>query len=246
VYKRQDLVAILDRLTERALAHLQDRISGWLVDDNESLRFLTWQFRRAPEIVQDLLLKAFDAQLSQSGHAFITHPMSWVLVYQGFGRICRDVQHEQEAFRHMFRRPVSSWSYRQETAAAAFLLSRSDTAPLLLERKDVERLASRVLLEFESELGGSYTKFNYAPFLLGGLLRWRLKERNALVVGVDPLAGKLRSAIEKTIEDFDRRRNRNATFLRAASRYAPLMQQLMDELEGHGGNPNLLMELYES
>lgn len=241
-----DIVAKLDHLTERALAHLQDRIAGRLVDDNESLRFLTWQFRRAPEIVQGLLLKAFDAQLPQTHNAFITHPMSWVLVYQGFGRICRDAHHEQEAFRHMFRRPVSNWSYRQETAAAAFLLSRSDTAPLLLDRKDVERLVSRVLLEFQSELGGNYTKFNYAPFLLGGLLRWRLKERNALVVGVDPLAEKLRSAMEKTIEDFGRAKNRNASFLRAASRYAPLMRQLLDELEGQGGNPNLLMELYES
>ncbi len=241
-----DLVAKLEHLTERALAHVQDRIAGRLVDDNESLRFLTWQFRRAPEVVQDLLLKAFDAQLPQTRHAFVTHPMSWVLVYQGFGRICRDEHHEQEAFRHMFRRPVSNWSYRQETAAAAFLLSRSDTAPLLLDRKDVERLVSRVLLEFQSELGGNYTKFNYAPFLLGGLLRWRLKERNALVVGVDPLAEKLRSAIEKTIEDFGRATNRNASFLRAASRYAPLMRQLLDELEGQGGNPNLLMELYES
>jgi hypothetical protein len=239
-----DIVAKLDRLTERALAHLQDRIAGRVVDDNGSLRFLTWQFRRAPKIVQGLLLKAFEAQLPRDHHAFITHPSSWVLVYQGFGRICRDEHHEQEAFRHMFRRPVSNWSYRQETAAAAFLLSRSDTAPLLLDRKDVESLVSRVLLEFQSELGGDYTKFNYAPFLLGGLLRWRLKERDALVVGIDPLAEKLRSAIEKTIEDFGRAKNRSVSFLRAASRYAPLMRQLLDELEGHGGNPNLLMELY--
>lgn len=241
-----ELVAKLDRLNERALVHLQDRLSGRLADDNESLRFLTWQFRRAPGIVQELLLKAFETQLPRTRHAFITHPMSWVLVYQGFGRICRDEQHERAAFQHMFRRPISGWSYRQETAATAFLLSRSDTAPLLLDRAHVEWLVSRVLLEFQSELGGDYTKFNYAPFLLGGLLRWRLKERNALVVGVDPLAERLRAAIEKTIEDFDRKRNRNATFLRAASRYAPLMRQLLDELEGHGGNPNLLMELYES
>lgn len=241
-----NVIAKLDRLTDRALAHLHGRISGKLVDDNESLRFLTWQFRRAPEIVQDLLLKAFDAQLALTQHAFITHPMSWVLVYQGFGRICRDEQHERTAFQHMFRRPIASWSYRQETAAAAFLLSRSDTAPLVLDRKDVQMLVSRVLIEFQSQLGGDYTKFNYAPFLLGGLLRWRLKERNALVVGIDPLADELRSAIERTIEDFNRKKNRSTTFLRAASRYAPLMQQLLEELEGHGGNPNLLMELYES
>ena len=241
-----DLVAKLDRLTERALAHLQDRISGRLVDDNESLRFLTWQFRRAPGPVQDLLLKALQSQFPKSHHAFVTHPMSWVLVYQGFGRICRDEQYEKEAFRYMFRRPIANWSYRQETAAAAFLLSRSDTAPLFLDRMDVEKLIHRVLFEFQSELGGDYTKFNYAPFLLGGLLRWRLKDRNALVLGIDPLAEGLRSAIEKAIDDFGRQRNRNSSFLRTASRFEPLMQQLLAELEGHGGNPNILMELYEN
>ena len=39
---------------------------------------------------------------------------------------------------------------------------------------------------------------DYAPFLLAGLLRWRLKEPKALIVGIDQLADKLLSAVEYT------------------------------------------------
>ena len=171
--------------------------------------------------------------------------MSWVLVYQGLGRTCQSEAQERAAFDRLFQRPISQWVYKQETAAAAFLLSRSDTAPLLLERPAVERLATRVLFEFNNELRSNYTKFNYAPFLLAGLLRWRLKNRNALVIGQDPLAEKLAAAIERTIDDFGRTRNRNPAFDSAALRYEPLMRHLLDELRGQGGNPNLLLDLYD-
>lgn len=235
----------LERLTERALDHVRARITGRSVEDNESLRFLTWQFRRAPDEVPRLLIEAWEARSPLFRHPFVQSPMSWVLIYQGLGRTCRHESHEEAAFARLFQRPVSQWAYKEETATAAFLLSRSDTAPLLLTRERVELLVSRVLIEFQREIGTNYTRFNYAPFLLGGLLRWRLKVRNALVVGQDPLAEKLRIAIQKTLDDFARKRNRNASFLGAVSRYAPLLEQLLDELDGQGRNPDLLVDLYD-
>lgn len=240
-----ELKECLDRLTQRALKHVLDRVAGRTEGDNESLRFLTWQFRRAPAEIPSLLIEAWEARSPLFRHPFVHHHMSWVLVYQGFGRTCRSEQHERAAFDRLFQRRVTDWAYKQETAAAAFLLSRSDTAPLLLTREDVERLVARVLIEFEDEVGSEYTKFNYAPFLLGGLLRWRLKVRNALVNGQDPLADKLRAAILRTLDDFGRRRRRTQTFLRATSRYKPLLHQLLDELDGQGGNPDLLIDLYD-
>ncbi|WP_438992360.1 hypothetical protein [Lentibacter sp.] len=236
---------LLDTLTQRALEHVQARVNGDIIANNESLKFLTWQFRRSPAPLPNMLLKAWDARSPLFNHPFVTHAMNWVLVYQGFGRTCRTQEEERIALSRIFLRDVQSWTYREETAAAAFLLSRSETAPLLLERQDVERLAERVIIEFKAELGTDYTRFNYAPFLLGGLLRWRLKEKNALVVGQDKLADELRDAILKTRRDFARNRNRNERFTRAANRYDPLLEQLLEELEGQGSNPNLLVDLFD-
>ena len=237
---------LLDRLTARALLHVKDRIAGRIEDDNQSLKFLTWQFRRSPPELPALLLEAWEARSPLFRHPFILNSASWVLVCQGLGRTCRGEADERSTIARLFLRPVQDWSYRQETAAAAFLLSRSDTAPMALGRPEIERLVARVLYEFHDQLGTHYTKFNYAPFLMAGLLRCRLKNRNALVIGQDPLAEKLGAAVERTIEDFGRKRNRNATFERATHRYEPLMHQLLDELHGQGGNPDLLLDLYES
>lgn len=236
---------LLDRLTARALLHVKDRIAGRIEDDNQSLKFLTWQFRRSPPELPALLLEAWEARSPLFRHPFILNSASWVLVCQGLGRTCRGEADERSTIARLFLRPVQDWSYRQETAAAAFLLSRSDTAPMALGRPEIERLVARVLYEFHDQLGTHYTKFNYAPFLMAGLLRCRLKNRNALVIGQDPLAEKLGAAVERTIEDFGRKRNRNATFERATHRYEPLMHQLLDELHGQGGNPDLLLDLYE-
>ncbi|GGW46231.1 hypothetical protein GCM10011452_37810 [Gemmobacter lanyuensis] len=237
---------LLYKLTVQALLHVKDRIAGRIEDDNQSLRFLTWQFRRSPPELPEFLLEAWEANSPLFRHPFVKHHMSWVLVYQGFGRTCRSPAQEQAMFQRLFQRPIPQWVYKQETAAAAFLLSRSDTAPMALGRPEIERLVARVLHEFQDQVGTNYTKFNYAPFLMAGLLRCRLKTRNALVIGQDPLAEKLGEAVESTIDDFGRKRNRNAIFERAAHRYKPLMHQLLDELRGRGGNPDLLLDLYES
>ena len=79
-------------------------------------------------------------------------------------------------------------------------------APKLLTREDVEKLGNRVDQEFLAgcnNLSGGVMRWtlDYAPFLLAGLLRWRLKEPKALIVGIDPLADKLLSAFEYTKEN---------------------------------------------
>ena len=235
----------LEGLNIRALQHIRKRIAGNITADNESLKFLSWQFRHAPAQLPKILLEAWNARDPLFSHPFITHPMNWVLVYQGFGRTCRVEEEEKQALSRIFLRDVKQWKYKEETAAVAFLLSRSNTAPKLLDRVDVERLVKRVLIEFKGELGSDYTRFNYAPFLVGGLLRWRLKVPNALIVGQDPLADTLREAIVQTRNDFNRTRNRTERFVRATNRYDPLLVQLVEELEGQGSNPNLLVDLFD-
>lgn len=77
-------------------------------------------------------------------------------------------------------------------------------------------------------------------------MRWRLQRRNALVVGHDPLADRLKAALAATQADLTKRSRRNAALKPVADRYIPLLSQLTDELEGHGGNPDLLMALYDA
>lgn len=101
------------------------------------------------------------------------------------------------------------------------------------------RVAKRVLREFEDSLGSTYTKFQYAPMLLVGLLRWRVVEPFALVEGQDPIADKLARAVEKTLVDL-RHKNR----ARALARYGRILEQVLEELRGEGSNPELLLDIY--
>jgi hypothetical protein len=62
-------------------------------------------------------------------------------------------------------------------------------------------------------------------------------------LGLDRLADELLRVIERTLEDFSCRRNRNETFLRAVASYKPLLEELIKELNGAGRNPDILVDI---
>ncbi len=139
---------------------------------------------------------------------------------------------------------IESWVWNRQSACMAFLLSRSDTAPTLLSRADVKRLAGRAIADFQRNIGEEYTMFNYAPFLLAGLLRWRLKDPTALVSGVDPLAADFLAIIEEVEADLAGRRRPSANLQRRRSKILPILRDLKQELLGEGTNPDLLLDIY--
>ncbi|MCA9131001.1 MAG: hypothetical protein KDB22_28150, partial [Planctomycetales bacterium] len=218
------------------------RVNGPGTDDNEALKFLTWQFRRCPRIVANWLIDCIE-ELGRR-HPFVEHQASWVLVYQGLGRIVGDEEDEQRAIRLLLSSSVEDWTWNRQSAAMAFMLSRSDTAPSHLNRTDVERLARRAIADFGRNIGGEYTMFHYAPFLLAGLIRWRCVNPTALVIGADPLANELLEIIERTEKDLKERRRANANFQRRRSKFLPILQDLKSELAGEGSNPDLLLDIY--
>lgn len=235
----------LDLLTEKAIELTKRRLrgeSGPGMQDNKALQFLTWQFRRCPTEVAYWLLDCIETK--SSSHPFIKGPSSWVLIYQGLGRIVNDDETEHRAMDLMLSSNIADWVWRNESAGMAFMLSRSDTAPLLLERNDVEMLSRRTIADFKRNIGNQYTMFNYAPFLLAGLLRWRLKENNALLVGVDPLADDLLAVVQEAEEDLIHRRQTSFNFQKARARFLPILQDLKAELQGEGTNPDLLLDIY--
>ncbi|WP_406872601.1 hypothetical protein WHT83_24075 [Aminobacter sp. P9b] len=229
--------ANLLQVTERAIEHVQARLAGRVAANNDSLRFLTWQFRRCPPVVSEWLLDALDQEVR--GYHLFTLGAHWKLGYQGLGRIAGTRSSEQQAIHKILGKTIDLWSWQRETAAMAFILSRSETAPQLLTRKDVERIAKRVLREFDESLKSTYTRFQYAPLLLVGLLRWRSVEPFALVAGQDPVADKLAHSVEKTLSDL-----RHSSRLRALAKYGRILEQTLDELRGEGTNPDLLLDIF--
>ncbi|WP_426122797.1 hypothetical protein [Pararhizobium sp. PWRC1-1] len=229
-------IAQLDQLVERAVDEVRRGLKGQDVG-TQSFRFLTWQFRRCPVEVSGWLMEAWDKEVR--GHPIFTHGSHWKLAYQGLGRVASNRNLELQAIHKVLGKTIDTWKWQKETAAMAFLLSRSETAPKLLSRKDVERIAKRVLREFEENLGSTYTKFQYAPMLLVGLLRWRVVEPFALVEGQDPTADKLVKAVEKTIADL-RHRDRS----RPLTKFGRILEQVLEELRGEGSNPELLLDIY--
>jgi len=239
------LVNLLGDLNARALEAVTAQARGAPTPNNAALIFLTWQFRNAPTELSHCLLEAMEARQRGQRHPFGRNWSSWTLVFQGFGRSCRNPDLERKAMSLILAKPVKDWAYQQETAALAFLLSRSDSAPRHLSRSEVERIADRVVMEFKDQRGGPYTKFNYAPLLLGGLLRWRLKLRNSLVLGEDSVADRLKDAIDATLGDLEHRAERVPLFQPTARRYIDVLRNLTMELEGRGSNPDILRTIYD-
>lgn len=241
-----EAVEKLDDLTQRAVLIAHRMADGSVAPDTAPLRFLTWQFRRCPSEVASLLLYAWDARSRGRTHPLATSPQAWILIRQGLGRIVRGPDHEAAALASLLRTPAASWAWRAETAAAAFLLSRSDDCPPMLERADVDRLGARVIEEFGENHGSEYTKFNYAPFLLVGLLRWRLKSSRALVAGHDPLANAFVRVVERAAEDIARGARRMPKMQQVAARWLPILSATLEELRGSGQNPDLLAAIYDA
>ena len=243
-------IRTLDRLTEIALGITRSRLnreSGSETEDNAALRFLTWQFRRCPSEVVDWLVDCISKRgVPHFNHPFVQNPSSWKLVYQGLGRIVSSGASEERVLRLLLSSQVHKWVWNTESACMAFLLSRSDTAPLFLKRDDVEALARRTIADFKRNLGTEYNMFYYAPFLLAGLLRWRLKEKKALLIGVDPLGADFLAAIEDAELDLMKRRNPSERFLKKRDKYLPILQDLKAELSGEGANPDLLLDIYSA
>ncbi len=240
----------LDEVTWAAIALTRERLEAGrdrAARDNSALQFLTWQFRRCPPEVGDWLLDCIDSHGGRTGtHPFVWHDSNWMLVYQGLARTVRGGEIEARVLRAILDRDPDTWNWRKESACLALLLSRSETAPLLLSRRDIECIARRVIDETTDELGSDYTRFYYAGLLAGGLLRCRLTDPNALLAGRDPLGDRLYDVIDSARLDLLKRRKPSASLARKRDKYVPILEQILDYIRGEGGNPNLLLDLYDT
>ena len=227
----------LDSATSAAEAHVVARLESRVRASNDSLRFLTWQFRRCPTSVIAPMLEALEAPIG--GHVFVQLGGNRQLVYQGLGRVLREESTQRTVFDHLMSVPRAQW-HRDHIACAAHVLSRTEKGPIFLARGEIDQLGE-IVLRFNAEaVGGQYrSPFIYAPFLMVGLLRFRLVDPWALVVQQDPLADRLLISTEKVIADMEKRFSRDQRI----GRYRQVLEDACEWLKGEGRNPDILLDL---
>jgi len=191
---------------------------------------------RSPEVV-DRLVDALTNRPAWTG--LFQHWAHWKMVLQGVGRCAHGPAVESRILEAVFSRPGKDWAWWGENACLSFLLSRSDTAPQHLDRPRIETAAKVVVRNFEGNRGTHYTRFFYAPFLMVGLLRWRLVHPRSLVEGQDEVANDFAQTVRDILPDITAR-SRKASNLR---KYVPILKQILDELQGTGSNPDLLLDI---
>ena len=227
----------LDRAIDLAEADIQERLSGKGNAENHSLRFLTWLFHGCPQWIVGPMIDAM--MQSNTNHPFRTSSGATTLLLQGIGRTASGSDEQRRAFDFLLSVPARKWN-KNHLACASFLLSRNDSAPKLLSREDVKFLSGVAVARMRDSIGTDYTsRFIYAPYLLVGLLRWRLKEPQAMVVGSDPVADEMLTATELTIEDLSFRIGGQPRL----KKYRKILRDVVKELNGQGTNPNLLLDL---
>lgn len=234
-----DNINNLKYISNKAKKQFHRRLNG-SPGDNQAIKFLTWQFRRCDKQVVEKLIKIMEGSCTTD----VFDGNSQVLLFQGIGRAAQSKKQEERVLTFLLNKPPSEWRWRCETACAAFLLSRSKSAPYFLNRSNIEVMAEVVLNEFKNELRGEYTKFNYAPFLMAGLLRYRLKKINALLVDEDPIANKFIDAIDCTLRDFCRirkRRNIAIILMNKINKYEIILEEIKKYLKGQGADPKILV-----
>ncbi|WP_299819082.1 hypothetical protein [uncultured Jannaschia sp.] len=240
----------LDRVVARALAVTRQRLEDGPMhaeSNNAALQFLTWQFRRCPSVVSEWLLDCIENHAGQIGtHPFAQTAANWTLLYQGLARTAIRPEIEQRILRAILDSNPTPWKWNREIACLALLISRSETAPQLLSRKDIDCIGQRIVVEIQREVGTEYTRFYYTNLLAAGIFRYRRIEPHALLVDHDPLGNKLLGAFDAVRCDFIDRSLPSKAFKRKRERYVPIMEDLLRYVRGEGGNSGLLINSYNA
>ena len=235
--------ANFEMLFNDALNDVISRLNGKSARQaNDSLRFLTWTFKRCPPLIIAELLVALPAADGLDRHVFVPKLTSARLIYQGIGRTVDRKEDIRSVLDHLAKLTDEQIKVMNHIACVAFLMSRSEHGPQVIERSEVERLARlgiEALKRMDPEKPGT-TGIHYPPFLLLGLVRFREKEPYALVTNLsDPVAEAMLAAAEQEIPRYFRVRRlakRNRVLARA-------LLELRAQIKGRGHNPDILVEL---
>lgn len=86
---------------------------------------------------------------------------------------------------------------------------------------------------------GGPSLFVYPPFLLAGLLRWRIVDAWAFIPDCDPTGAMMLNEIEKILPAFEMRALTETNL----ERLVCVLREVQEELKGTGTNPDLLLDI---
>ena len=162
--------------------------------NNDALRVLTWCFHLCPATVWPPVVAA----LTQEPGPDLAQ--GWQIIFpQGLGRIAKGGDAFRATISYLNGLPLA-WN-RNQQACASFLLSRNDDVFACMDRATIEQWAHMVQeLMDQQRLNLESRSYIYLPTLIAGLVRWRLVEPTAFLMGEDPLADVLAQGIDQILE----------------------------------------------
>ncbi len=234
---------LLEDLQQRALENSMDRAKGVIQHrNNDPVRFLTWSFQRCDSRLVLELLSALEA--GSGHHPYWYHHGCATLVFQGLGRVLSSADDIRRCISHLFK--SKQWVARKEVACAAFLMSRTDEMPVLLEENEVGKLAHHALDALDDAIDRrKFTNLLYPVILISALPRWRLKSPHALTVDKDAVAKEVDQRVKKAIERLEFFRSFDTDLLWKIERYVEMLKSALEFYRGTGKNLNLLLNVWD-
>ncbi|RWK87958.1 MAG: hypothetical protein EOR52_14990 [Mesorhizobium sp.] len=204
--------------------------------DNDRIRCLTWAFTLCPDLVQDAIVDALEADQETRRHPLLVPTHARRVLTQGAGRAVAG----PERIRRVLRILVARQTNTDTLNALAMILSRRHEAPRSLTEDLVKQIVVLLGRELRSLQSSAWfkTRFKNALSALAGLFRYREVEPYALLSGRDPIAQQVRD----TLAQIDHVLIIHAAKIPDLSEKRAMIAGLQDHLDGRG-DPNILRRI---
>lgn len=226
---------------EKALNRLSDVLVGAIAKnvapkDNEILKCLTWSFTLCPKASQEAITQALEFDLLQQPHLLLKPPSARRVLTQGAGRAISGADLLKKVLDVLVNRQQNTDTLN----AIAMILSRREEAPDALDRDTTTKILQIVEQEL-NQLAKDKSferRFSNALSALGGLFRFRLVDRYALLASRDPIAATVRDTLN-SIELLLRKRGNTVSQI---EQKREILNSLCGYLDGEG-DPNILIRI---
>ncbi|MCC5983617.1 MAG: hypothetical protein JJU42_04550 [Rhodobacteraceae bacterium] len=178
------------------LQSLADRLlHGPPLQDNNTLRALTWSFAACPAEVQDAILDALEADRRGQRHRLLLPRQAIGVLRQGSGRAVTGEHRLRRLFSMLTRAPLNNDTIN----ALSMAVSRREEAPRALTRAQVDHflhdLSEHLIVAIENR--HFQVKFKNTLSAIAGLFRWREIEPFSLLAADDRVAADLQRALDR-------------------------------------------------